>query len=414
MWGSQRRRARRLSDYTDQVVLRRRNEGPRPAAPDEDDPELEALSLLAGELTDLEVTPPPNFQEELLAQIRRQDKIPAHEGWRGRLGAMRSCMALLLDDWSLGPTPTRTAVCAAALLAVVAFSYFGQSHVLSAADVLMRSNEALAATVQPGEVLYRRWRVEVTSSRLGVAPVTRERVIHEWMDGADFDHVAVQSTRGSGLRYQWASYRENGQIHSVAFNWTNEESGNRPVLHVEPTREDYVREAETFAPEARRLLHTYLSRSFIYMSIASERRFNREILEGTSGGPLPRSITVDHVVENGKPAFAVRAVDPSRVHFLWRTELPPLVSLAREETISYIAKDSSLTIKSQQDADYRDGRRVVEVRTLEEMRTYRMGELKEDPFRIDIPPGTRVNQQSAHELLAGVVDALQHDQSQGH
>ena len=135
------------------------------------------------------------------------------------------------------------------------------------------------------------------------------------------------------------------------------------------------------------------------MPIAGERRFNREILEGAAGGPMPRSVTVDDVfVENRKAAFAVRAVDPSRVQFLWRSGEPPRVQLAREEAISYIAKDSYLTIKSQRSTEYRSGRRTFELRTLEESRTYRMDELTRNPFEVNVPAGTRVNRQSALEL----------------
>jgi hypothetical protein len=115
------------------------------------------------------------------------------------------------------------------------------------------------------------------------------------------------------------------------------------------------------------------------------------------------------VIENGKAAFAVRADDPSRVQFLWRSGEPPWVQLAREEAISYIAKDSYLTIKSQRNTEYRSGRRTFELRTLEETRTYRMEQLPRNPFEVKVPEGTRVNRQSALELLTAILEALQKD-----
>jgi hypothetical protein len=283
--------------------------------------------------------------------------------------------------------------------------------VASAADVLMRSNEALASTVHPGEVLYRRWRVQLTSwERPGAPGVTEERMVEEWMDGADFDRVAGRSLTADGWLRVFASHRENGQVRSVGYSGTAKGGDPQDALNVEPTQQEYMRAADSFDPDASRLLHTYLRRHFIYMPIAGERRFNREILEGSAGGPMPRSVTVDEVVvDNGKPAFAVRAVDPSRVQFLWRSGEPPRVQLAREEAISYIAKDSYLTIKSQRNTEYRSGRRLFELRTLEETRTHRLEALTRNPFEVTAPAGTRVNRQSALELLTAILDALRKD-----
>jgi hypothetical protein len=249
--------------------------------------------------------------------------------------------------------------------------------------------------------------------RPGAPPVTEERMVEEWMDGADFDRVAGHSQTPDGWVRAFASHREAGQVRSVAYTGARSRDP-QPALNIEPTQQEYLRAADTFPPDASRLLHTYLRRHFIYMPITGERRFNREILEGASGGPMPRSVTVeDVIIDDGKAAFAVRAVDPSRVQFLWQSGEPPRVQLAREEAISYIAKDSYLTIKSQRDTEYRSGRRSVELRTLEETRTYRMDQLTRNPFEIKLPDGTRINRQSAHELLTAILDALQKDMPEG-
>ena len=376
-----------LAEHTDQLILRRRNEGRRPDDLEDANAELADLSLLAAELTNLDIVPPLNFQEELAAQLRRQGAAPRQPtgAWPQRLYAHAvDRISFLVERWTMTPTRVRAAfACASVLLAVIVFNQAGQSPVVSAADVLMRSNEALAATVHPGELLYRRWRVQFTSwERPGATPVSEEREVEEWMDGADFDRVAGRSQTADGWLRAFASHRENGQVRSVAYSGSVQGGDPQAALNVEPTQQDYLRAADTFAPDASRLLHTYLRRHFIYMPIAGERRFNREILEGAAGGPMPRSVTVDDVVvESGKPAFAVRAVDPSRVQFLWRSGEPPHVQLAREEAISYIAKDSYLTIKSQRNTEYRSGRRSFELRTLEETRTYSGGPADTEPVR---------------------------------
>jgi hypothetical protein len=415
VWRNARRRARELADHTDQLVRRRRNEGRRPN--DLDDPELQELGRLASELTDLEIAPPPNFQEELVAELRRGAADQQTGAWPRRAYAnVVDRLSLVFERWSMAPARVRAAVgCGGVLLVVAVLNQVSQSPSASAADVLMRSNEALAATVHPGEVLYRKWRVQFTVwERPGAAPVTEERMVEEWMDGADFDRVAGRSLSTEGWLRAYASRRENGQVRSVAYSGSAKGGEPEDALNVEPTQQEYIRAANAFAPETSRLLHTYLRRQFIYMPIAGERRFNREILEGAAGGPMPRSVTVDDaVVENGKPAFAVRAVDPTRVQFLWRSGKPPRVQLAREEAISYIAKDSYLTIKSQRNTEYRSGRRTFELRALEESRTYRMEELPQNPFEVHVPAGTRINHQSAFELLTAILDALQKDAPQG-
>jgi hypothetical protein len=311
-------------------------------------------------------------------------------------------------------TRMRAAVAfAGVLFALVVVHQLGQPRVASAADVLMRSNEALAGTVHPGEVLYRKWRVRFTVwERPGAAPATEERMIEEWMDGADFDRVAGRSRTAEGRVRVYASHRENGEVRSVAYDSAPGDS-QQAALNIEPTQQEYLRAVDTFPPDASRLLHTYLRRNFIYMPIAGERRFNREILEGAASGPMPRSVTVDDAVANGKPAFAVRAVDPSRVQFMWRSGGPPLVQLAREEATSYVAKDSYLTIKSQRSTEFRSGRLTSESRTLEDTRTYRMADLERNPFEVNVPQGTRVNRQSALDHLTAVLDALQKDLPQG-
>lgn len=410
VWDNDRRRSRRLAEYTDKLVLRRRNQCAQPESPDEDD-EVATLGALAAELTNLDVSAPPGFQDELAAQLRQTGTQATPAGHRrGLRAAIVDAVARAANIWSFGPAPLGTAVALVVLLAVIVAVDFGRPPVVSAEEVLARSDEALAATVHPGEVLKRTWRVQVTSwARAGSQPVVRERVVHEWMDGSDFEHVAGQSETTDGRRRAYATYRQNGTLRSVAFDGGDARAGQPAALNLEPTSDEYLRAVETFPPDARRILHAYLNRHFIYRPIAGERRFNRQILEGTLGGPMPRSVSVDTTVEDGRPAFAVRASDPSRVHFLWRTGSAPWVQLAREEGTSYIARDSYLTIKSQQDTHYRAGRRTLEVRTLEDMRTFRRDELTTNPFDIDVPPGTPVNQQSAVDLLTGVLRELQEE-----
>lgn len=409
-WDRDRRRARRLSEYTDRLVLRRRNDGKQPGPPDDDDDELEAMSLLAAELTDLEITPPSHFRDELAERLKASDQqLPPHSA----MAALGERLLRTINGWGFMPAPIPAAVAGAVVLAVVAFFATGQSPVLSAAEVLARSDEALAAIVHPGEVLHRTWRVRLTTWERGdAAPVFREQLHDEWMDGADFDHVASKTVT-RGRKRAWASRRVNGEIHTVGFVGADEGTGRPAALNIEPTRQEYLRAADTFPPEARRLLHIYLDRWIIYMSMASERRFNREILEGTFGGPMPRSVSVGHTTENGRPAYAVSAVDPSRVDFMWQSGRPPSVQLTRDYSVIYIAKDSYLTIKSERHIEYPTGRRTLEVRTLEGMRTYRSEELTDDPFEIDVPPGTQVNRQSALELLTGVLAVLQREQTGG-
>jgi hypothetical protein len=154
----------------------------------------------------------------------------------------------------------------------------------------------------------------------------------------------------------------------------------------------------------------YLDRQHIYEPIIGEVRANRTMIQTPTYGTsdLPRMVvSLDRATMAGKDApYAIRVVDPAWIDFNWRSGGPPLVRLARLETVRYIARNSYLSVKTEETLKFEDGRQRFTTRELVEMRAVTSSDVPVDPFNLEIPAGTPVQRQSAYDQLAGVSDAF--------
>lgn len=386
---SDREQARRVMAYVDEVVLHRRSDadGADPLSPE--DRELGRLGQLVHCLSDLEIVAPHGFQEALAARLREAGPAPsAHLRIRTVLVAAAVFLGVVVLSRSVIDVP-----------------------VVSAQSVLSRSDAALAALVRPGQLLYRQWKVTSTSSGSTQGTTQTERIIEEWMDGADFDRVAGRwYSKERQLQIAYATRLQDGEYRPSVYFSPGVYDEQRGVLNIEPTRREFEQALGAFPASVRRGLKVYLGRNYIYAPITGERNFNRAILESPAHNipEMPRilvSFDESHML-NGTPVYRVRVLDSASVTFNWRSSGPPLIRLAQAEITRYIARDSFLSVRTEERWVFEDGRQRFTTRELVETRPIAAGTLAFDPFAIEVPRGTPVQQQSAVAQLAGVADAL--------
>lgn len=412
-----RARAQRISEYVDGLVVHRREERLRPFSAE--DREFRELAGLARVLSAIDVTAPQDFREDLCARLPRMAATGAFDD-RSWLGGSRwfsrrvAALVRPLARWfSPLPGTLRTAAAMALLvaLAVTFVSQLASTPTVSAAEILSRSDLALAKLLRPGEVLYRRWKVTDRITGAGRPDTVRAWTSHEWMDGSDFAHVAGRRYSVAGrLLLAYVSMREDGEVRPRVYFAPGFLREPRGLLSTEPSRREFQEAIAQFPPEERAVLKTYLDRGYIYEPIAGERRFNRTLLESpaSASAELPQiMLSLDRSKElNGIPVFAVRIVEPIRIQFRWRSDGPPSAWVTRQETVRYIAQDTFLSLRSEEIQQFRDGRRGLTTLELLETRLSEAGAQGVNPFELEVPEETPLRRQSAHEQLSAVARVL--------
>lgn len=434
---TEREQARCITAYVDEVLLRRRADEASADPLSPEDQELERLGALAQCLSDIEVVPSSGFREDLAQRLREAAAEEAASD-----AGTRSWLTRATDAVRLGPfsrdrnfgraasnayTQVRTALASipgsvvrtAMLVLVIGSGIVVLSRavidvpVVSAQEVLSRSDAALTGLVGPGQVLYRQWKVTSTGAPgalSGESP--SERIIEEWMDGADFDRVAGRwYSKDKELQIAYTTRFQDGEYRPYVYFSPGVYDEQRGVLNIEPTRHEFEAALSTFSETAQRGLRLYLDRHYIYAPITGERSFNKAIVEAPalSVPEMPRilvSFDASHLL-NATPVYRVRLLDSASVTFNWRSSGPPLIRLAQAEIVRYMARDSFLSVRTDERLILEDGRRRSTTRELVTTKALERAFLPADPFAIDVPPGTPVQQQSAVEHLAGVASVLE-------
>jgi hypothetical protein len=410
-----RKRAQRISEYVDGLIVHRRED--RLRASSGDDGEFGELVELSKALGAIELTALDGFRENLRERLPEMAGRAPRRWWLAGTHLFAPALARVRPHpgaSSFLPSGLRAAAAMALLVAVgvALVSYFASTPTVSAAEILSRGDLALAQLVRPGEMLYRRWKVtERVTTAAGDTATIRESIRNEWMDGSDFGRVAGTHVGPNGrIVLSYASAREDGDLRPRVYFAPGFSNEPRGLLSIEPSRREFQEAIAAFPLVERAKLQTYLDRGYIFEPISGERRFNRTVLETSSewNGPLPR-ITVslrEATLPTGTPVYVVRIVDPVRVEFRWKSNGPPVAWMERRETLRYIARDTHLSLKAEDTYYIEDGRRVVTTRELLETRVAEAGADAVDRFVLKVPDGTPVRQQSAREQLSAVSTVL--------
>ena len=401
----QREKARRLSEHVDSLLLPQRYEPHGSGFPPEDR-EFRELRALVRTLAGVSIEPPDGFGENL---ARRLPALAEERSLRSRatslwMGVRSQMSGTPLFSPALGALMTLLAI-------VLVVRAVVDVPVLSASEILSRSDAALSHLVKPGQLLYRRWRI--TSQTIEASGGQRQgnvRTVREWMDGANFDRVAGRwSSADDRLLVGYTSLAPDGERRPNVYFSPGVFNEARGLFSIEPTAGEFTAAVRTFAEPVRGQLDAYLRRQSIYLPIVGERTFNRAVIEAArDGGADPARVVLsfDRSEIGAAPVYRVRVKDPAWIDFNWRSNGPPSVRLASAEIVRYIATDSYLSVRTEQALTFEDGRRRLTTRELVETRAIPVADVSLDPFTLEIPDGTPVQRQSAYDQLSGVARAF--------
>lgn len=414
----ERERAVRIAEYVDGLVVHRRTRESLNGPLTPEDREFRDLARLANELSEIKLIAPGGFADSLAEHLPDMARADARGActpdglWRGALRALRG----RAGEWRIWRVPhvlqTAAAMAMAALVLGALVFHLTSTRTVSAAEILSRADSALTQLVGPGRVLYRRWNVVERSIAFpGAPPSVATRQIHEWLDGSDLLRVAGRNVNAAGdLRLAYARVREDGQDRARVYFAPGFSNEPRGLLSIEPSRREFQAALAAFPRPQQTALQTYLDRGYIYEPIIGERRFNRAMLE-EGEGVLPRTmLSLDATDLVGDvQVYRVRMIDPVRVRFRWRSSGPPVVWLARLETVRSISRDTYLGVRAEETYDFEDGRHIVTTRELVEAQVIDAFALRgrDDPFTLGAPAGVPVRRQSAVEHLSEVARALE-------
>jgi hypothetical protein len=401
----QREKAQRLSEYVDSLVLAQRYEHRGSEYPPADR-EFHELRALAQSLAGIAIEPPVGFAENL---ARRLPALAAETTFRTKLSQLWT-RARSGEPVVRSLSPALTAAITVLALALVLRAVV-DVPVVSASEILTRSDAALVGLVKPGQLLYRRWRVTSTTiDRDGAQQQGRTRTIREWMDGADYDRVAGRwSSADDRLLIGYTSIGPDGEQRPHVYFSPGVFGEARGLFSIEPTADEFKGAVRQFADPVRRELDVYLRRQSIYLPIVGERMFNRAVIDAArqaDADPARVVLSFDRAEMNGTPVYRVRVMDPAAIDFNWRSDGPPRVRLVSAERVRYIARDSYLSMRTEDTLTFEDGRRRFTTRELVETRAIPTANLSLDPFRLEIPEGTPVQRQSAVDHLSAVAQAF--------
>jgi hypothetical protein len=413
MTRSELHRAQRISEYVDGLVVYHRTQEEH-AEVTQVDREFRQLTALATALSRIRVRPPAGLEEDLLRRLpvllpgKREDTNTwLFSLWRRSAPGGRSLLASLGGILTV-PRAIRAAAAVMLPLALTATLLWhgGDVGSASAAEILSLADATVTRLVAAGEVLYRQWIVVARIHDASGGPERiEERVYQEWMDGADFDHVAGRILTADGrLLLSYTKVREGGELRGHVYFAPGFSNEPRGLLSIEPSRSEFEKAASLFPPDERLLLRTYLARGYIYEPISGERRFNRTVLDvdgGSDALPRMRLSLEDAVLAEGARVYKVRVVDPVRVRFRWKSNGPPVAWLERRVTTRFISHDSYLTVGSEELQQFEDGRQVFRSSQLVETHTIKVTD-GPSPFDLEVPKNTPVRRQSAFEQLSAV------------
>lgn len=406
-------KAERLSQYIDQLLTRAKGPDGASDSSIRDDDDLEEFGRLAKSLGDIEILPPTAFEEELACRLSTAREAELDGGPLTSAVQCLGRLATMLLSWARVVSPGARAAVATAFLAAivgVAAVSFLTSAGVSAAEILNHSSYALANLARPGEVLYRRWDVVYVRTKPSGERSRQEQIVHEWMDGSMHGRTAGRSYGPDGqLLWAYADVPESDGFRPHIYLSTGYGDEADAVLNIEPTQSELRQALKQFPPNERHLLETYLERGYIYHPIVGDHQFNRVALHSQmpDTSKIPRAVlSLDtSLIGGGARVRRVRILDPMQVRLTWRSRK---ARQARVETVRYIAEDSYLSLRAEERVAFESGLQVSMTWEMIETRIEKKDTAGwENPFELDVLPGTPVRRHSPLEVLSSYGEALQ-------
>ena len=404
--------ARLLSEYLDARLSDARPESPpddvhQPAASG-----FDANLDLARELAELDLQLPHGLAPRLAERLRRLPPEDAARPWWSRwvqapfLASNR--FLFRAPGWL---TASVGLVVAAVALIVLGESSFGRLTTASAEEVLRLNDAGLDRLAQPGQWLYRRWRVESSDpSHPLLSPP--QQIVSEWADGDDPAMVAGEGRRSDGrLLWRYVTVPEAGGYRPHVYFTADYPGPERGTLYLRPTDAEIAAAFGALPAAQREALDSdlrYLTADF-YVPIVSDRRFNLWALEVRA---RPRSLFggielgMDQAPGgSGRQVYRVRMIRPLALAFRWPAE-GVSVRVGRSEVVKEISADRYITLRATVHTTFPDGSQTFLSHTREALRAVPARAGRDDPFELAVPPNTPVHRHLASETLQAIIRAL--------
>lgn len=396
---SEKHQARRLSEYVDGMIARSRAEE---SGPCDNDPSLGELANLAADLSELRFLIPKTLHENVLRRI-------SHEAQKAETrNESHSFRAISHFRWQ--PASFHVPLGLACTIVLAFTAWFSKTIPVSAATVLARSQTALANLAGPGEVLHRKW---LLSSQSSCAVARHDPVsigmLDEWLDANGKIRSAERSTRADGT-LRWA-YTTGGPENRHLVYFPPSAANPAGLLSIEPTTEEYYAAIQSFPPDRQPIIRAYLDRGYLVEPVLSDQQFNWRAISDRSDNieELPRvMLTMEKGTrKDGDPYFRVGIAEDRRPWFWWTAQGKPAVWLERQQTVRFISVDTYLSWRNETVRTDEQGCQLISVRDLVADERIKEGAAGSDMFALNVPAGTQVRHQSAADLLASILQALE-------
>lgn len=390
--GAEKDDARLVSRYVDSLVERQRGEEETPPGREAD---LDEVLDLARSIAAIDLKPAPGLGDQVWKQAVQTSAASGKatpQSW-----AEASRRWILRMRLSLTPAASKFSLVGGAVLLILWLI----PPALSGADVLARADAALRSLIQPGEVLLRRTRTEVTLRQAGAPARRRVDLSEMWIDGSMPGRQIERITNEVGqLQSVTLTLPEAAgpgwRYHTPEFGGPYFEPRDlarlRNTLEIRPGAAA-MREAIAGLTSSDRALVEWLRARTLPDGLARQRRLNRTLFE-FSARHEPEAAFLPEVTGFGRIETA-RGEPLYRVETLTRRALwaDPALGLADQQPgmltgTRHISQSTYLTARYDRSIRRDNGDIIRLVSETIEVRSVPRGSL-DDPFVFEPPTTAR-------------------------
>jgi hypothetical protein len=266
----------------------------------------------------------------------------------------------------------------------------------------------MAELLGSGGVLVREWAVTVVTRTAAGTEDRRVTTVREWIEGVHQPRVARFAYGQDGrLLWRFLLLPEGDGMRPSLFYPADSSDQLRNALVITPTSKEYREAVGRFPISDQPIFEAFL-RPKGGVGVLGERVFNRSVL-GTWSADDAAGQRV--VVSLDQAASAVGAVhrlhyrEPARLWFERGADGVLSAHVAQTESVRDISQEDRLTRRTATSCWLEDGRHVFTDWVVTRMQHVPRLET-EDPFKMDVPAGTRVIRVPALDELTRMVPAL--------
>jgi len=406
-WRQERQQARVVADYADALIVSRRgpedDQGRDRSERQSIDETLELVRVLSA----MEIAAPRGAEQDVWRRLQLGDPeaSPAPTGFQ-RPGLLRERLAW----FSRGPRFSAGVLTLIVVACIAAIPFYqGAGRRVLAGEVLGASDSALLQLLGSGRVLHRVWRTETL-----VGPSGREQVtfatVHEWMQEHQTSRLARRAYDGSDhLLWAMVTQPEDGEPRAQFYYPPGYKGRADGLLRVSPTAAEYRDAVDRLPANLRPALQMFFRPGF-GSGIVGERSFNQSNL-GWLGATAPVRRAPSSPVSlvqrpDGQRVYQVHLEEPLRMWVDSTRDGALTVSLGRGTTIREISREDRLTVSVSTDVWLEDGNHVRVTWDAIGLSVEEASTSTPDPFSLDVPPGTRVQDQAPYDELVAMAPTL--------